>query len=143
MDNILVHEGKIVAIIDWEFGGYYPWWVEIFMSYHRAVSTNAAELFDSVWEELGMDIFAIHDRVDAVINVWWHSPVCHTGSRDYWQRPVFCKCHPYGGIIYRSSIDSEERHFVNYNEPNRYGETPLRSEKRVDYAGKVQSLEPK
>lgn len=38
LGNILVHKGKIVAIIDWELAGYYPWWAEVFTSYYRAIS---------------------------------------------------------------------------------------------------------
>jgi aminoglycoside phosphotransferase (APT) family kinase protein len=48
MGNILVDAGKIVAIIDWELAGYYPWWVEVHMSYFRALATPADELFDAV-----------------------------------------------------------------------------------------------
>ncbi|KAH4040972.1 hypothetical protein HBI64_026250 [Parastagonospora nodorum] len=143
LNNILVHDGKIVAIIDWEFAGYYPWWVETYMSYRRTVSRNGIELFKIVWDELDIDDKAIYDRVNPVIHAWRCSPVRHTGNTHYWQRPVFCKCQPYGGILRKNVIDSEERHFVDYNNRNQYGQPPYRSEKGVDYAGKNQDLEPK
>jgi aminoglycoside phosphotransferase (APT) family kinase protein len=28
LSNIIVSEGKITGIVDWEWGGFYPWWVE-------------------------------------------------------------------------------------------------------------------
>lgn len=132
-----------MAIIDWEFGGYYPWWVETHMSYRRAASPNAFELFKFLWKELGIDNDSIYDQVSPVMDVWRHSPVRHTGNTHYWQRPVFCKCQPYGGVLRKKLIDSEERHFVDYNDLNRYGRPQFRSEKRVEYAGKSQNLEPK
>lgn len=56
MGNILVHDGKIVAIIDWELAGYYPWWVEEYMSHYRALDDSGDELFDLVWPQLNMKL---------------------------------------------------------------------------------------
>jgi hypothetical protein len=116
LGNILVHEGKIVAIIDWELAGYYPWWVEIFTSHSRSIGDSGHELFDAVWKELGTSLDDIWDKIQPVVNAWRYCPVQHTGKTHYWIRPAFCKCQPFGGNINKSWIDSEERHFVVYNE---------------------------
>jgi hypothetical protein len=117
LGNILVHEGKIVAIIDWELAGYYPWWVEILTSYDRSLSDSGPELFDAVWKELGTGLDVFRDKIHPVNEAWRYSPVQHTGKTHYWRRPAFCKCQLFGGHIDKHLIDSEERHFVEYDRP--------------------------
>jgi thiamine kinase-like enzyme len=115
MSNILVHDGKIVAIIDWELAGYYPWWVEIYTSYNHAISEAADELFDAVWKELGLSIEEALENISPVMQAWNWCPVSHTGNEHRWQRPPFCKCQPSGGLIRAHHIDSEQKHFVDYD----------------------------
>ncbi|KAF1844469.1 kinase-like protein [Cucurbitaria berberidis CBS 394.84] len=132
MGNILVHAGKIEAIIDWELAGYYPWWVEIYTSYNRALSDAADELFDVVWRELDLDLDSVMDNLRPVMRAWGRCPVAHTGRTHIWQRPPFCQCQPFGGVIRKHLIDSEEKHFVNYDRP----EWPYsRAEWREAYTG--------
>jgi aminoglycoside phosphotransferase len=99
LGNILVHEGKIIAIIDWELAGYYPWWVEILTSHDRSIGDSGHELFDAVWKELGTSLDDIWDKIHPVSDAWRYCPVQHTGKTHYWLRPAFCKCQPFGGEI--------------------------------------------
>lgn len=119
MGNILVDNGKIVAIIDWELAGYYPWWAEIFTSYFRGLSGNAHELFNMVWKELNLSIHdnGVADSLAPVMDAYQRCPVRHTDNAHFWQRPPFCKCRPYGGMMLKNHIDSEEKHYVDYDVP--------------------------
>jgi hypothetical protein len=119
MGNILVDAGKIVAIIDWELAGYYPWWVEVHMSYRRALSDNADELFDAVWKELGYSREGLMKHIAPIIRAYEWAPVEHTGDTHEWHRPAFCKCQPIGGRICKRHIDSEDRHYVAYGRRGR------------------------
>jgi hypothetical protein len=117
MGNIIVDSVKIVAIIDWELGGYYLWWVEVHTSYRRALSDNADELFDAVWKEMGLSrkgLMKHMKHIAPVMKAFEWCPVAHTGDTHIWHRPAFCKCQPIGGRIYKRHIDSEEKHYVAY-----------------------------
>ncbi|CBX97088.1 hypothetical protein IAQ61_007969 [Plenodomus lingam] len=116
LGNILVHDGKVVAIIDWETAGYLPWWVEIFTSYYRSLSHADDELFDMVWKELGLSIEDLRKDIGAVISAYGRCPVEHTGRTHIWLRPPFCECKDKnsGGVIRAHEIDSEEKHYINY-----------------------------
>lgn len=104
MGNIIVHDGKILAIINWELAGYYPWWVERWGSYQRALSMNANELFQMVWAELNPElphpefIEKIYRPVQKAISAFSFAPIEHTHSHDVWLRPRWCECKPYAGI---------------------------------------------
>lgn len=117
MGNIIVHDDKIVAIIDWELAGYYPWWAEVYTSYQRALSDFADELFDAVWEKLNLNLHSFSKKIGPVIRAYERCPVDHTGDTHSWERPPFCKCQPYGGVIAKRHIDSEEKHYVVYDQP--------------------------
>ena len=74
--NIIVNDGKIETIIDWELAGYSPWWVERWASLTRAISEAADELFDMVWAELDPDLDRVQfiqkvaERVTPVSSAW-------------------------------------------------------------------------
>ncbi|EAT81547.1 hypothetical protein SNOG_11048 [Parastagonospora nodorum SN15] len=93
--SIIVNEGKIRAIIDWELAGYYPWWVERWAQESRCRDTSCIEICDMVWA--GLD--AEHDSdakhaskqftkkvtnpVDEVQTVLKHYPIRHTEARNF------------------------------------------------------------
>jgi hypothetical protein len=123
MGNIMVDDGKILAIIDWEGAGYYPWWVERWASYHRAVSHNAGELFDMVWAGIDPEMpnleFA-NKACRAVYKASWAykaAPIEHAHSHDVWLRPRWCDCKPYGGICAGAALSAELKHEINYEGP--------------------------
>jgi hypothetical protein len=117
MGNIIVNEGKIEAIIDWELAGYYPWWVERWASRQRA-GNGSFELFDMVWPELNPDLdndqfrAKVSVRVGAAIEAWGSCDIAHTESHDVWMRPPFCECKPYAGLISRRFWGAELRHTI-------------------------------
>ncbi|OAL47543.1 kinase-like protein, partial [Pyrenochaeta sp. DS3sAY3a] len=115
LSNILVHEGKIVAIIDWERAGYYPWWVEKYMSYQHGLSRSGNQLFGMVWKELDIRIKDMMDVVEPVMSAYKWCPISHTGEEKSYQRPAFCKCKPYGGFIRSAHVDAESKHFIDYD----------------------------
>ncbi|KAH4602641.1 hypothetical protein HBH82_159390 [Parastagonospora nodorum] len=126
--SIIVNEGKIRAIIDWELAGYYPWWVERWAQESRCRDTSCIEICDMVWA--GLD--AEHDSdakhaskqftkkvtnpVDEVQTVLKHYPIRHTEAYDVWRRPAWCKCKPLGGLINRRNFESKLKREVDYNE---------------------------
>ncbi|KAH9861595.1 hypothetical protein J1614_011346 [Plenodomus biglobosus] len=126
LGNILVHDGKIVAIIDWELAGYYPWWAEVFTSYYRALSGAGKELFDMVWKELDLNIDDVRKKLSPIFSAHKLSPVSHTGRTYVWRRPPFCKCEKSGGVILAHHIDSEDNHFVDYNSRRPFDEEWMR-----------------
>lgn len=110
-----------MAIIDWELAGYYPWWVEKFMSYRRALSPNGTQLFNMVWREFDLRIKDMMEGVKPVMEAYKWCPISHTGSGKGWQRPAFCKCKPYVGRILAQHVDAEMKHFVDYDRATNYG----------------------
>jgi hypothetical protein len=116
--NIIVNNGKIEAIIDWELAGYYPWWVERWGSLERANHPGADELFDMVWAELDPGLSRVEFRekvaqpVYAVQSIYNQCSVTHTESHDIWMRPRWCECKPFGGRINRKDWDSELEHSI-------------------------------
>ncbi|KAH7410475.1 kinase-like domain-containing protein [Phaeosphaeria sp. MPI-PUGE-AT-0046c] len=140
LTNIIVHDGKIVAIIDWEFAGYYPWWVERWASYRRAASGNARELFNFVWArvspELSHDDFAnkVYNPVQKAANVYGYAPIKHTHSHDVWLRPRWCECKPYGGKSSGQSMNAELKHEIDYDyedDKKRFGNPMKRFDREV------------
>ena len=111
LTNILVHEGKIVAIIDWAEAGYYPWWVECLSAGYG----DGGELFKMVWKELDLSVEDLRYDVGFVRSYWDKCPVGHGGETHVWQRPPFCKCKPFGGRIQQTHLITEEKHFVDYD----------------------------
>jgi hypothetical protein len=117
MGNIVVHEGKIEAIIDWELAGYYPWWVERWACRQRS-GNGSFELFDMVWSELNPDLDDKEFREKVFVPVqraesaWGSCDIEHTESHDIWLRPPFCECKPYAGNIHKARWDAELRHTI-------------------------------
>jgi hypothetical protein len=119
-NNIIVNNGKIEAIIDWELAGYYPWWVERWASYQRSTHEDSDELFDIVWKELDPDhnreVFRnkVSKRVTEVQEAYRHCPINHTEDHDLWLRPRWCECKPWGGRVHRADWDAEMDHSIGY-----------------------------
>lgn len=67
MANIIVQDGKITAILDWEMAGYYPWWAENWVSIGTFGPRD--ELFDPVWALLEPDLSDERMRKDIYIAV--------------------------------------------------------------------------
>ncbi|KAF2007391.1 kinase-like protein [Amniculicola lignicola CBS 123094] len=119
-ENIIVNNGKIEAIIDWETAGYYPWWFERFASLNRVYSSGAGELFGTVWAELDPDHDPkqfkdkVSNHVRPLESAYYFCLLEHTEDLDVWRRPAFCECKPYGGVIYRRDWDAELEHKIDY-----------------------------
>jgi len=119
--NIIVNKGKITAIIDWELAGYYPVWMERWSQSMRCWTDACRELFDMVWAELYPEgdreelNKSLWDRVRAVKEVYMYCPVTHTGTGNFWRRPKWCECKPWGGRI-RGPDDAELKHEIDYSE---------------------------
>ncbi|RPA96870.1 hypothetical protein L873DRAFT_1692733 [Choiromyces venosus 120613-1] len=63
--NIMIHEGNIAAIIDWEGAGFFPSWME-YVRYHPV--SNAPELeFDNLVVQ-GMEAYPVAKRFMAILN---------------------------------------------------------------------------
>ena len=102
LTNIIVKDGKIQGIVDWELSGYYPWWMERWATY---VNSNdySIELFRPVWNELMPEIDfekwskLIDDKMFPAVQAWGHCSHHHPGEDTVWWRPSFCECRPVQG----------------------------------------------
>ncbi len=124
MSNIIVDDGKIQAIIDWEYAGYYPWWVETFRAFGSNNIPSTEEFFPAVWKELNLSLDDLYEHIEAVKSVFRLCHITHTEEDIVWRRPPFCKCQPYGGFVRKNVIDSESRHCIDYEAHN--GAAPYR-----------------
>ena len=122
--NIIVKDGKIEAIIDWEWSGYFPWWAERWMSERQGSGFS-----NMLWQDedfnadpdigYGTDYDTFHAEVSRNINAvaaeWSKSDypssvVQHLNDKAGWVRPPFCKCRPFTGFIKNSSIGVQAEH---------------------------------
>jgi hypothetical protein len=119
--NIIVNNGKIQAIIDWELSGYYPAWVERWTMGRRSQGEACMDLYDMVWAELGASDDPeeldkqVYDPVEAVLTAWKYCPTTHSEEDDVWHRPAFCECKSNGGLIRRSHHDAELKHEIDHS----------------------------
>lgn len=121
--NIIVKDGKIEAIIDWEFSGYMPWWAERWLSLIGGQDATD-ELFEPLWADIGLEMdentfqTEVIDKVASVIKVWkqcmFH--VDHPNAGDKWLRPGFCKCKPFSGRFKWTEIGNQPEHKLKDSE---------------------------
>ncbi|KAH9218169.1 hypothetical protein DL95DRAFT_361153 [Leptodontidium sp. 2 PMI_412] len=112
--NIMVKDDKIEAILDWEWAGYYPWWVERY----RSGGGNAAkaELFMPLWPKIGggeFDEKYFWQRMEPMLSVFHSFQGCsfeHPNHSGVWRRPAFCDCRPYGGLIWLETLGQPTGH---------------------------------
>lgn len=115
-ENIIVKDGKIEAIIDWEFAGFYPWWVE-------RVQWNRTSIEDGFFDRLAEDIYPemneetfrreIYAKVEAVREVWEWCPREHPNRKTQWLLPGFCKCKPYFAWMNWDHIGNHLEHKIS------------------------------
>jgi hypothetical protein len=103
LSNIIVHDDKIEAILDWEMAGYYPWWVERYLSLFNYAPAD--ELFEPMWALLEPErSHAMMQRdayigVGEVIGVFGKCNVDHPGEKACWLRPAFSACEAWAGNV--------------------------------------------
>ena len=115
--NIIVKDGKIEAIIDWEHAGYMPWWAERWISLLHG-NDAMDQMFDPLWAniapEMDEDTFQneIILKVAPAIRAWdrCRLKVDHPVPGKTWLRPGFCECKPYGGSFHRGELGNQEEH---------------------------------
>lgn len=97
--NIMVKDGKIEAIIDWEVAGYMPWWAERWISWMKGSDRGVNELFDPLWanihSEMDEDTFfrEVIKPLGPVNSAWEEClfyRVDHPNHRGQWLRPGIC-----------------------------------------------------
>ncbi|KAG4432158.1 hypothetical protein IFR05_012350 [Cadophora sp. M221] len=101
--NIMVKDDKIEAILDWEWAGYYPWWVE---RYRSGCGNDAkAELLAPLWERIGggeMNKNEFWQRMKPMLSVFSSFRSYsfeHPNHSGVWRCPAFCDCRSSGGFI--------------------------------------------
>ncbi|KAF2706951.1 kinase-like protein [Pleomassaria siparia CBS 279.74] len=119
LGNIIVdiHNGRIVAIIDWERAGFYPWWAERLF----ATMGGSSELLDPIWDKVCPDVddeafFAAVSPVMDVRLVWEECPIEHSEEDDAWFQRAFCECKPFGGKIYKKFLGAKLEHRIDYQD---------------------------
>jgi hypothetical protein len=121
LSNIIVNNGRIEAIIDWEHAGFYPSWAERWFS--RVWGDEATDqLFDPIWEELFPEIDAktfgstILQPISEVITAWRSCKIEHSEELHTWFRRGFRECKPYGGLVRKRCLGAKLEHKIDYNE---------------------------
>ncbi|KAF2797756.1 hypothetical protein K505DRAFT_234787 [Melanomma pulvis-pyrius CBS 109.77] len=121
LTNIMVNNGKIEAIIDWERAGFYPWWAEWWFS--RALNdVDGWELFRPIWNELFPDISeetfgsTFMQPVADVQRAWESCKIEHSEELHTWFRRGFCECQPYGGLLSKPNMGAKLEHKINYSD---------------------------
>lgn len=72
-------------------------------------------MFDMGWKELNLNLDDAQKGLSPIFKAYKRSLVSHTGRTHEWRRPPFCKYEKSGGVIRAHHVDSEEKHFVDYN----------------------------
>jgi hypothetical protein len=118
LSNIMVKDGKIEAVIDWEWSGYYPWWAERWISMTED-HYESEELFSPLWEGIGGEMdratfkTEVIDKVAPVVRAWqmcqW-TWVEHPNFHAMWLRPGFCECKPYSGAFKWDQLGNQLEH---------------------------------
>ncbi|KAK0124183.1 hypothetical protein ONS95_009165 [Cadophora gregata] len=120
--NIIVKDNKIEAIIDWEFAGFMPWWVERWFTVVGGTD-QTDELFKPIWEELEGDyetfktnvvkpVHKAHGTYQMSISDQYMS---HNNNRNRWLRPGFCKCQPYAGYFENVLTGEKLEHVTHFD----------------------------
>jgi hypothetical protein len=117
LTNIVVKDDKIQALVDWEQSGYYPWWVERYLS-SAAGGQFMDDLFEGVWEKVHPDIpddafEVIVEKLAPVRLALKYAQVSHDQQRHGFWRAAFCKCKPFGGIIRPQFLGTPWVHVVD------------------------------
>lgn len=115
--NIMVEDGKIEAIIDWEFSGYMPWWAERWLSLMGG-QDDTDELFEPLWADIGVEMdedtfqTEVFDKVAPLITAWKRCrfDVDHPKANGMWLRPGFCECQPFAGTFKATEIGIQAEH---------------------------------
>ncbi|KAI0401940.1 kinase-like domain-containing protein [Xylaria palmicola] len=66
--NIIVHDGKVAGIVDWEFAGWYPHYWEYMANWHSGIlRTEWRDMLDKFLDRPRPEEF----KMDTVRNQWW------------------------------------------------------------------------
>ncbi|EPE36924.1 Protein kinase-like (PK-like) [Glarea lozoyensis ATCC 20868] len=94
--NIIIKDGKISAIIDWEHAGYYPWWVERYIATglrSSAITLSALPRLEPCMSDVEFRKAVLY-KLAPVREAWNACKKEHPGNYDGWQRPPFSKGSP-------------------------------------------------
>ncbi|OAP55023.1 hypothetical protein AYL99_10723 [Fonsecaea erecta] len=114
--NIMVKDDKIVAILDWESAGYYPWWAEKYACKAYARIEDQQDLFEGVWERVDPELGetpawrAVVQKVAAVREAMVPFVVKHEPHVQPLYRAPFCKCRPHGQTIRPAARGDKPEH---------------------------------
>lgn len=117
LSNIIVKDGIITGIVDWERAGFYPSWAERVFA-HMVPDEYFHEMFDYVAEDFypGYDLPTFHEKfarpVFRLSAVYEKCPRLHRGDENYWLRRPFCKCRSYSGAIRQAHAGVEPIHEI-------------------------------
>ncbi|OQU95969.1 hypothetical protein CLAIMM_02116 [Cladophialophora immunda] len=101
--NIMVKDDKIIAILDWETAGFYPWWAEKYCA--RAWTCDQEELFEGIWDRVCPELEdgpAWEVLSQALVPIRRAIRFCqttHNSPLPPLYRAPFCKCRPDGQKI--------------------------------------------
>ncbi|KAF2101986.1 kinase-like protein, partial [Rhizodiscina lignyota] len=122
LSNIIVSEGKITGVIDWERAGFYPWWAERMFA-HMVQDVRFHEMFDFIPDDFcpGYDRPAFIDKVSRpvarLIQLFETCPRLHRGDENTWVRRPFCECRQSSGRIYPRDMGVPPTHEIADADP--------------------------
>ncbi|EXJ82330.1 hypothetical protein A1O3_06143 [Capronia epimyces CBS 606.96] len=116
LTNIIVKDGKIQGIIDWEMAGYYPWWMDRWVQGNLpggpGSELDTDELFDPIWKELEPDLSRekfvelVHRPIEEATQAFSSCTKDHPYRNvpegliedcPMWLKDSFCECQPIQG----------------------------------------------
>jgi hypothetical protein len=117
--NILVKDGKIVAIIDWEWAAFLPSWVEKLQLY-RANSNASLEFTQLLSDDprMGFDQETwqaeMSQKLGPVLTAWnaCKPKLLHPDRFQGWWTPPFCKCRPFNGRFTAKEMGRRFKHSI-------------------------------
>jgi hypothetical protein len=117
LGNIIVNNGEIEAVIDWEVAGFYPSWVESYLL-SRVGDYRTAQLVELLWENGCLDFSykdlkeKIYPGLRPVTDTWKCCKVEHPDHFEGWYKPGFCECKNYGGLFRWHQIGKMPEHRI-------------------------------
>jgi len=113
LGNIIVHDGKITAIIDWETAGFLPWWVEYYTLRERTM-----EWFDWEMVDPHFDTEGFFEKVSKPINILQRAyqacPKVHTEEHEVWKAPPTNESRPFRRRYRKKFWGAELKHSFDH-----------------------------
>lgn len=97
--NVFVKDGRVQGIVDWKRAGYYPWWVERWITWQAMPEEMHQQLWAELEPEIDEDKFQelVISKVIPAVQAFLVCGHDHLPQMASWLKPDFCGCKKHGG----------------------------------------------